>query len=157
MVFRANTAPGISLPSLPSISSLSNLFPKEKRQIQIREVPEFPSPTKVAGVRWARSDDDGGIGKKSKHSPELIPLELGPEDLGFMVGCDGSIGLARKSPKKRGRPRGSTNKKPAAKPTFDSMASTSGTVEADDNPDIGKQGAEDPVVKPAVEEKHGGE
>ena len=136
---------------------MSNLFPKEKRQIQIREVPEFPSPTKITGVRRARNDADGGTGKKSKHSLDIIPLELGPEHLGFMVGCDGSIGLARKSPKKRGRPRGSTNKKPAAKPTFNSMASTSGTVEGDDNLEVGKQGAEDSVVQPAGEEAHGGE
>ena len=157
MIFRANSAPGMALPSMPSFSSLSNLFPKEKRQIQIREVPEAPSPAKVAGVRRPRSEEGSGSGKRSKHSLELIPLELGPEDLGFMVGCDGSIGLARKSPKRRGRPRGSKNRKPAAKLNFDSMASSSGTAglsEGDGTDDQPEPHPEEEVV--AEEEVAGG-
>ena len=126
MVFRANTAPATSLQPLNSLFSLSSLFSKEKRQSHIREVPEFPSPVKVAGVRRSRTDEEGSNGKRSKHSLELIPLEHGPEDLGFMVGCDGSIGLSRKSPKKRGHPRGSRNKKTSGVMNFDSMASSSG-------------------------------
>ncbi|XP_004308583.1 PREDICTED: uncharacterized protein LOC101297012 [Fragaria vesca subsp. vesca] len=48
MVFRANIP---STLSILAYVSLSTLFPKEKRAVTIREVPAFPSPTKITGIR----------------------------------------------------------------------------------------------------------
>ncbi|KAL6215429.1 hypothetical protein ACLB2K_014859 [Fragaria x ananassa] len=66
---------------------------------------------KITRVRRGRNEDEDAEGKRAKHSLAMAPLQLEPEDLGFVVGSDGALGILRKSLKKRGRPRGSKNKK----------------------------------------------
>lgn len=66
---------------------------------------------KIAGVCCSREDDESDAGKSAKHSLAVVPFQLEPEDLGFVVGTNGAPGILKKSPKKRGRPHGSRNKK----------------------------------------------
>lgn len=106
IVFRANTSPALVVPNL-------HVLFKEKRSVHIREVPPFPSLAKVTGVRRSREEDEANGGKRLKHSLAMVPLGLNPEDLGFSMAMNGELGITKtsKSPKKRGRPRGSKNKK----------------------------------------------
>ena len=48
-----------------------------------------------------------------KHSLAMVPIDLNLEDLGFSMAVSRELGIKKtgKSPKKRGRPRGSKNKK----------------------------------------------
>ncbi|KAL6144890.1 hypothetical protein ACLB2K_055580 [Fragaria x ananassa] len=110
MVFRGNSAPNLIVPNSPT---LAFLFPKEKRVVQIRDVPAFPSPAKVAGVRRSREEEVTPVGKRARHTLTFDPLPLNPEELGFSIANGGALGLKKtgKSPKKKGRPRGSRNKK----------------------------------------------
>ena len=84
-------------------------------------------------------------------------VELGPDDLGFMVGNDMSIGLARKSPKKRERPRGSKNKKLVPPSNSDSMASSSGVVGMPENSGGEEPAAEKLIVASEAREETRGE
>lgn len=54
----------------------------------------------------------------------MVPLPLNPNELGFSVAADGNLNIVKtgKSLKKRGRPRGSRNKKKSLIEIFDSMA-----------------------------------
>ncbi|KAL6205747.1 hypothetical protein ACLB2K_023000 [Fragaria x ananassa] len=83
------------------------------QSVQIREVPPFPSLARVAGVRRGREEDEAENGKREKHSLAIVPLALNPEDLGYSMAVGGDLGITKtwKSLKKRGRPRGSRNKK----------------------------------------------
>ncbi|KAL6188567.1 hypothetical protein ACLB2K_039959 [Fragaria x ananassa] len=106
MVFRAKTQASLVVPNFPA------LF-REKRPVQIREVAPFPSPANITGVIHIREEDETEGGKRLKHSLAMVPLDLNLEDLGFFMAVSGELGIKKigKSPKKRGRPRGSKNKK----------------------------------------------
>ena len=108
--------------------------------------------TRLVSVTTSTSET---ILRRLLHPRTNLALELDPEDLGFMVVCDGSIGLARKSPKKRGRPRGSKNKKMTVGLNYDSMASFSGI--AGMSKGDGEQQVAKPEVTGDVAETSGGE
>ncbi|KAL6125328.1 hypothetical protein ACLB2K_073387 [Fragaria x ananassa] len=77
MVFRASASGSRSTSlSIPAVS-----LPKEKRTVSIRDVLEFPSPTKITGVRKGKDEDDSGGGKLVKHSLSMIPLHLNPKEI----------------------------------------------------------------------------
>ncbi|KAL6225793.1 hypothetical protein ACLB2K_004642 [Fragaria x ananassa] len=69
--------------------------------------------TRVNGVIRNREEDETEGGKRLKHSLAMVPLDLNLENLGFSMVVCGELGIKKtgKSPKKRGRPRGSKNKK----------------------------------------------
>ncbi|KAL6176481.1 hypothetical protein ACLB2K_053114 [Fragaria x ananassa] len=112
IVFRGNSAQTLTVPNSPTLASL---FPKEKRSMQIREVPAFPSPAKVTSVWWGREEETTLDGKHAHHMLTFAPLPLNPKELGFSMVDGGALGIKKtgKSPKKRGkgRPRGSRTKK----------------------------------------------
>ncbi|KAL6127181.1 hypothetical protein ACLB2K_075223 [Fragaria x ananassa] len=97
IVFRANTQAALVVPNF------SALF-RKNRSVQIREVAPFPSPAK---------EDEIESRKRLKHSLAMVSLDLNLEDLGFSMAVSGELGIKKtgKSLKKRGRPRGSKNKK----------------------------------------------
>ncbi|KAL6180977.1 hypothetical protein ACLB2K_047635 [Fragaria x ananassa] len=94
------------------VPNLPTLF-KEKRLVQIREVSPFPSSIKVTGVRRSCEEDETDGGKRLRHSLAMMPLGLNSKDLGFSLVVSGELGITKtgKFSKKRGRPRGSKNKK----------------------------------------------
>ncbi|KAL6182210.1 hypothetical protein ACLB2K_043633 [Fragaria x ananassa] len=106
MVFRANTHAALV------VLNLSALF-REKRPVQIREVAMFPSSVKVTGVILDREEEEVESEKRLKNSLAMVPLDLNLEDLGFSMAVSGELGITKtgKSLKKRGRQRGSKNKK----------------------------------------------
>ncbi|KAL6198604.1 hypothetical protein ACLB2K_028393 [Fragaria x ananassa] len=118
MVFRGNTHVSFSVPQVADLAST-----KEKRSVSIREVPDFPSPSKIIGVQRGREEEDDDGGKRERHSLVMVPLPLNPNELGFSIAADGILSIVRtgKSPKKRG-PHGSKNKEPNLIENSDSMA-----------------------------------
>ncbi|KAL6218286.1 hypothetical protein ACLB2K_011501 [Fragaria x ananassa] len=58
---------------LASLSISSVTLPKEKRTVNIREVPEFPSPTKITGVRRSREEEEREDDKRLRHALALVP------------------------------------------------------------------------------------
>ncbi|KAL6129437.1 hypothetical protein ACLB2K_072787 [Fragaria x ananassa] len=99
MVFRASASgSGSTSLSVPAVS-----LPKEKMTVSIRDVPKFPSPTKITGVRRGRDEDDFGGGKRVKHSLAMIPLPMNPEEIGLSVQASSELAIIKtgKSSKKR--------------------------------------------------------
>ncbi|KAL6176684.1 hypothetical protein ACLB2K_053317 [Fragaria x ananassa] len=82
-----------------------------------------------------KEDDDGS--KRARHSLVMVPMPLNPNELGFSVVVDGILSIVRtgKSPKKRGRPCGSKNKKPNLIENLDSMAPSPAVEEKADAPE----------------------
>lgn len=64
-------------------------------------------------MHHGREDEDYGEGKRPKHTFALVPMPLNSKEVGFSVTNSWVLGIRKtgKSPKKRGRPRGSCNKK----------------------------------------------
>lgn len=121
MVFRGNVIPFLSVPK--------SIFPptlKEKRFVSIREIPAFPLPTKITSIR-RREEDGAPDGKHLKHALAMVPAPLNPNELGFFVVSNGNLSIVHteKSPKKRGRPCGSRNKKMLQREASNSLASSS--------------------------------
>ncbi|KAL6198880.1 hypothetical protein ACLB2K_028668 [Fragaria x ananassa] len=69
MVFRDNTHVSFSVPQVADLAT-----PKEKRSVSIREVPDFPSPSKITGVRRGREEEDDDGGKRARHSLMMVPI-----------------------------------------------------------------------------------
>lgn len=119
IAFRTSVRPTLVVPPLhPCLIT--------KRTMHIREVPPVPSSFKVIRVRWGREEDKPESEKRSQHALAMVSLPLNPEDLRFSMDTNrGGLGIANtcKSPKNRGRPRGSTDKKQLFQgETSDSMA-----------------------------------
>ncbi|KAL6205210.1 hypothetical protein ACLB2K_022472 [Fragaria x ananassa] len=69
---------------------LSALFPKEKRPTQIRAVPKFSSPAKIAEVRRDRDEEEPTDGKHARHALALVPLPLNPKETRFTISDGGA-------------------------------------------------------------------
>ncbi|KAL6200336.1 hypothetical protein ACLB2K_030118 [Fragaria x ananassa] len=102
---RANTQAVLVVPNFLA------LF-REKRPVQLREVPLFPPPAKVTSVIHIREEDETEGGKRMKHSLAMVPMDLSLEDHGFSMAVSGELGIKKtgKSSRKRGRPRGKDKK-----------------------------------------------
>ncbi|KAL6219602.1 hypothetical protein ACLB2K_007361 [Fragaria x ananassa] len=128
MEFRGNTPVSFSVPQVADLAT-----PKEKRLVSIREVPDFPSPSKITSAQRGREeeDDDDDGRKRARHSLVMVPMPLNPNELRFSVDADGILSIVRtgKSSKERGHPRGSKNKKPNLIENPDSMAPGSAVEE----------------------------
>ncbi|KAL6200624.1 hypothetical protein ACLB2K_030405 [Fragaria x ananassa] len=64
----------------------------QKRPILIREVPSFPSPSKITGVRRDREEEEKQYeGKLEKHALGFVPFPLNPKEIGFTVSDKGAL------------------------------------------------------------------
>ncbi|KAL6196425.1 hypothetical protein ACLB2K_032040 [Fragaria x ananassa] len=86
MVFRGNTPISLSVPQVAALAT-----PKEKKSVSIREVPEFPSSSKITSVQRGREEEDYDGGKRARHSLVLVHVPLNPNELGLSTAGDGNF------------------------------------------------------------------
>ncbi|KAL6201871.1 hypothetical protein ACLB2K_025583 [Fragaria x ananassa] len=80
-------------------------------------------------ARWLRVGDFTKKQEEEYACTWRFPFQLKPEDVGFVVDVDGALGILKKSPRKKGRPCSSRNKKRCLEVPSNSMASSSGLSE----------------------------
>ncbi|KAL6213507.1 hypothetical protein ACLB2K_012954 [Fragaria x ananassa] len=114
MLFPGNTHISLSIPQAAILAT-----PKKMRSVSIKEVPDFPSPSKITGVWRGKEEDDDG-GKRARHWLMMVLVPLNPNELRLSVAADGNLSIV--GTEKYPKTHGSKNKKQNLTLSPDSMA-----------------------------------